>query len=353
MKVYRKVIGYILTGILTLSLAGCGNSGNNGNNQSSEVQATDNSKNSGLKTIRIGSPTADATQLVENAGLALKLGYIDEELEKAGYQAEYVGFGQGGTAINEALASGQLDVAFVGDVPEVIAKSNGIDVELFASLNSEAEMGIVAGNNSGISSVSDLKGKKVVAAYGTVTHVYLNNLLEANGLSIDDVEIINDIANGGTLVASGNADAVVSTGSGVWQISNSGVGTILTTSQGDASLSAQFFAIGRSSYLSENSEAAKAIIRALQRSKQLAESEPDTAYEMLATEDNPKELFEKIYPSEAGFERFEPKISEEQIERLNELSSFLSENEIAPTVIDAEKFVNNSYYDEAIKEIEQ
>ena len=64
-----------------------------------------------------------------------------------------------------------------------------------------------------------------------MTHVYLNNLLQANGLSLDDVEVINDIANGGTLVASGNADAVVSTGTGVWQMSNSGVGDILTTSQ--------------------------------------------------------------------------------------------------------------------------
>ena len=115
---------------------------------------------------------------------------------------------------------------------------------------------------------ADLKGKKVVAAYGTVTYVYLNNLLQANGLSLDDVEVINDIANGGTLVASGNADAVVSTGTGVWQMSHSGVGDILTTSQGDADLSSQFFAMGRTNYLKENKVAAEAIIQALQRAKE-------------------------------------------------------------------------------------
>ena len=196
MKKKSMILSAIL--VTVLAFTGCGNTQTNTSNTTSD---TDGSQQSNEKVIRIGSPTTDGTQLVENAGLAYKLGYLDEELEKVGYKAEYVGFAQGGTAINEAFASGQLDVAFVGDVPEIIAKSNGLEVELFANLNSEAEMGIVAGKNSGIKKPTDLKGKKVVAAYGTVTHVYLNNLLQANGLSLDDVEVINDIANGGTLVA--------------------------------------------------------------------------------------------------------------------------------------------------------
>ena len=99
--------------------------------------------------------------------------------------------------------------------------------------------------------------------------------MQANGLSLDDVEVINDIANGGTLVASGNADAVVSTGTGVWQMSHSGVGDILTTSQGDADLSSQFFAMGRTNYLKENKVAAEAIIQALQRAKEYMTQNPE------------------------------------------------------------------------------
>jgi sulfonate transport system substrate-binding protein len=239
-----------------------------------------------------------------------------------------------------SVEAGQLDVAFVGDVPEIIAKSNGLEVELFANLNSEAEMGIVAGKNSGIKKPTDLKGKKVVAAYGTVTHVYLNNLLQANGLSLDDVEVINDIANGGTLVASGNADAVVSTGTGVWQMSNSGVGDILTTSQGDAELSSQFFAMGRISYLKDNPDAAEAIIRALRKSKEYIEQNPEKAYEALATSDNPKE---------AGFDNLDPKIKEEQADRLNSIAKFLLGNGIISKDVDAKSAINNDYYEAASK----
>ena len=207
----------------------------------------------------------------------------------------------------------------------------------------------MAGKNSGIKKPTDLKGKKVVAAYGTVTHVYLNNLLQANGLSLDDVEVINDIANGGTLVASGNADAVVSTGTGVWQMSNSGVGDILTTSQGDAELSSQFFAMGRISYLKDNPDAAEAIIRALRKSKEYIEQNPEKAYETLATSDNPKELYEKIYPKELGFDNFGPQIKQEQIDRLNSLAEFLLGNGTISESVDAKSVINNDYYEAASK----
>ena len=145
MKKKNWIPGIMLAAVLALT--GCGGAAQANNadtGSSSDIQKSEE------KIIKIGSPTTDGTQLVENAGLAYKLGYLDEELEKAGYKAQYIGFAQGGTAINEAFASGQLDVAFVGDVPEIIAKSNGLEVELFANLNSEAEMGIVAGKNSGI-----------------------------------------------------------------------------------------------------------------------------------------------------------------------------------------------------------
>ena len=344
MKKKNWIPGIMLAAVLALT--GCGGAAQANN---ADTGSSSDTQKSEEKIIKIGSPTTDGTQLVENAGLAYRLGYLDEELEKAGYKAQYFGFAQGGTAINEAFASGQLDVAFVGDIPEIIAKSNGLEVELFANLNSEAEMGIVAGKNSGIKKPADLKGKKVVAAYGTVTYVYLNNLLQANGLSLDDVEVINDIANGGTLVASGNADAVVSTGTGVWQMSHSGVGDILTTSQGDADLSSQFFAMGRTNYLKENKVAAEAIIQALQRAKEYITQNPEKAYEALATSDNPKELYENIYPKESGFDNLDPQIKEEQAERMNSLAKFLLENGTISKDVDAKSAINNEYYEEAGK----
>lgn len=343
MKKIGKILALVLTAIIAVVNTGCASSGTSAD----EGTAADGE----LKTIRIGSPTADATQLVENAGLALKLGYIDEELEKAGYKAEYAGFGQGGTAINEALSSNQLDIAFVGDIPSMIAKSNGIDIQVVAALSVDSELGIVVGNNSGIESVSDLKGKKIVAAFGTVTYIYLINLLEANGLTIDDVEVINDIANGATLVASGDADAVVSSGLGLYSFRNNGIGTILTTSKEDPSLSTQYLVYGNTSYISSNSAAIEAIIKALIRSKEYAVNNPDGVYETLSTENASAELYAEIYPKELGFEKFEPYLTQVSKDKYNNAANILFESQVIASEVTADTLFTTEYLDKVYKEL--
>lgn len=344
MKKIKRILAAAAAVVIGVIGAGCGNSSNSSG-------SSGNTSGGELKAVRIGSPTADATQLVENAGLALNLGYIDEELEKVGYKAEYIGFGQGGTAVNEALSSSQIDLAFIGDIPPLIAKSNGLDIKVVSSLNSKAEMGIVAGNNSGISTVSDLKGKKVVAAFGTVTYVYLINLLEENGLSIDDVEVINDIANGATLVASGDADAVVSTGAGIYQFQNAGIGKVLASSRDNTDISAQFFLCGNTGYINDNSEAIKAIIKALIRSKDTANADPDAAYKVLESADKPASVVEQIYPREIGFDMFDPYLTKDAYEKLNKTSEILTDSKVITKEVKAEEIITTEYLDAVYKEL--
>ncbi|MFQ9515869.1 MAG: ABC transporter substrate-binding protein [Eubacterium sp.] len=348
MKKIKRILAVLLAVTLILGTAGCGNTKESNNTSDSEKTSSESGE---LKTIRIGSPTADATALNENAGLALNFGYLEEELKKAGYKAEYTGFGQGGTAVNEALASNQLDFGFVGDIPPIVAQSNGLNIQVVASLNTASELGIVVGNKSGIKSVSDLKGKKIVAGFGTVTYVYLVNLLKKNNMSIDDVEVINDIANGATLVASGDADAVISSGIGIYMFQNAGIGEILTSSREDSSLSAQYFAYGNTSFIKENSEAVKAIIRALVRSKEKANSDPDAAYKALATEERPAAVLEQAYPRDIGFDIFDPYLTKTSRDKYEATSQILFDNKIITSKVKAENIFNTEYLDEVYKEL--
>lgn len=304
----------------------------------------------GLKVINVGVPVSGTDLSIESITPAEASGILAEELEKAGYKLNAVGFGAGGTAVNEALASGQVDLAFMGDVPEVIAASNGVDVQAFASLNSASNLGILVGKNSGIKSVSDLKGKKVVIAFGTVIHKYLNDVLKANGMSLDDVELINDIANAGTLLASGDADAVVSTAVGLYSYQGGGIGDIIDISLGKPELAAQFFAVGRKDFLEANPEAAKAIIKALIRSKEWSKENLDKFYESFSSDSVPADLYKNVYPSDSGFDYFDPQITDESVKKLKELSTFLVDNGITTKEADIDSFVNTSYYNDAIKE---
>lgn len=341
MKKNKKAVYLFLMLFFSISLGGCG---------MGDSTHSDPAEGTELNVVRIGRPSAGTAAFIENAGLAEALGYIDEELEKVGYRAEYTNFGQGGTAINEALSSSQLDMAFLGDIPPLIAKSSGLNVEVIASLNSESEIGIVVGQDTEIKSVKDLKGKRIAAGFGTITYVYLVKLLQANNMKIDDVEMINDVANGGTLVASGDADAVVSSATGIYRFQETGIGRILTTSREDTSLSSQYFLYGDKDFIDSHGDVGKAIIRALLRSKDYATQNPEGAYKALETDTYSAQLFSQIYPREDGFDKFAPYLTKAAEKKFNEMSKILCENEIIPREVTAEELFNNQYNDDVYGE---
>ena len=68
-----------------------------------------------------------------------------------------------GPPIIEALTSGDLDVGFMGDQPAFSGISNGVDIQIISATSaSNKRHGLIARDDSGIESLADLKGKKVI-----------------------------------------------------------------------------------------------------------------------------------------------------------------------------------------------
>lgn len=116
------------------------------------------------------------------------------------YEVEWTSFNAGPAEV-EALFAGELDMGFIGPVPAISAyvKSGGEFVIVSGVANGGATL--VAGTDSGITSVSDLSGKKVaIPQLGNTQHLMLLNLLSQNSLSAT--------SSGGTVevVAAANAD---------------------------------------------------------------------------------------------------------------------------------------------------
>lgn len=122
-----------------------------------------------------------------------------------GLQVEEEFFDNGPT-INEAIASGDIDIAGVGGMPAVSgAVSNNSKVIAWME-DDESSVQIYARNDSDIVSAGkgnvdgypniygtaeNWKGKSVVCAMGTSSHYTLLAVLETMGLTQEDVEIIN------------------------------------------------------------------------------------------------------------------------------------------------------------------
>ena len=116
----------------------------------------------------------------------------EKKVEKAtGYDIKWVKFPSGADAI-KALASGSVKLGVAGSSPAASGISRGLDVELFYILDDiGAAEALVVRNGSGITSPSDLIGKKIGVPFVSTTHFHLLFALEQFGITSKEVEILN------------------------------------------------------------------------------------------------------------------------------------------------------------------
>jgi NitT/TauT family transport system substrate-binding protein len=109
----------------------------------------------------------------------------------------------------DAFAAGQLDAVAMTNGDALVTGSTGAqNVMILINDYSNGNDMVVAA--PGITSVKDLKGKKIGVEVGFVGHLLLLNALEKSGLSEADVELVNVPTNETPQVlASGQVDAIV------------------------------------------------------------------------------------------------------------------------------------------------
>jgi taurine transport system substrate-binding protein len=110
-------------------------------------------------------------------------------VKTTGYQIDFRRFNSG-AEIFAAIASGDVQIGYVGSSPFAAATSRGLDVRAFhlASISGTDEA-LVVRNGSGIEKLSDLKGKKLAAAPASTDHYQLLALIKSLGLSEKDVQV--------------------------------------------------------------------------------------------------------------------------------------------------------------------
>ncbi len=103
----------------------------------------------------------------------------------AGIKVELHEYNNGGDLMS-AMASGDLDVGYVGISPVVSSISKGVPVKIVAGAQNEGS-GLVS-HDSKITSIKDLKGKTIATpGEASIQNVLLKYDLKKNGLSASDV----------------------------------------------------------------------------------------------------------------------------------------------------------------------
>ena len=157
------------------------------------------------ETVRIGyQPTSSAIVLGKAKG------FYDQAFAKLGAKVQYDLFLSGPLAV-EAAAGDHVDLFNVGNIPPVIARSNGIDVKIIAkSAFNPATNAVLVAPTSFIQSIEDLKGKKVAVQVGSSVHYFLSQILAEKGMTLRDVQLVNlPGPDQGPALESGAVDAIV------------------------------------------------------------------------------------------------------------------------------------------------
>ena len=155
-----------------------------------------------LKTLMIGVATS---ALLAGAASAEKiiighfgnptpmqlLSTMDALEQETGWEIEWRKFAAG-TDVIAAMASGDVVLSELGSSPLAIAASQGVDLQLiaFSDVIGTAES-LIAHNDSGITSVADLKGKRIAVPVGSTAHFSLMGALQHEGIAETDVTIMN------------------------------------------------------------------------------------------------------------------------------------------------------------------
>ena len=208
---------------------------------------------------------------------------LQDALKEAGYDVEvtFTEF-ESGPPENEAFASNLQDIGVMGNVPAISGIAAGQQRSIIGiAYNGEQTEAVLVPEDSDIKSVSDLKGKKVGLVIGSIAQNYMNELLKANGLSLDDIELINlSTGEQQQALATGQVDAVATWEPTITKIEAAGAGKVLA--DGTGVFLGENPIVARTEYVEQNPEIVKIFLEQYQKAAEEIAANPETYAEKYA-----------------------------------------------------------------------
>ena len=134
------------------------------------------------KVVRIGFQKYGKLVLLKSKGT------LEEKLKAAGYKVVWTEF-PSGPPLLEALNVGAIDFGNTGEAPPIFAQAAGAPIQ-YVAYEPPAPKGeaILVPKDSKLTSVADLKGKKIALNKGSNVHYLLVKALEKAGLRYTDIQ---------------------------------------------------------------------------------------------------------------------------------------------------------------------
>jgi sulfonate transport system substrate-binding protein len=199
---------------------------------------------------------------------------FEEEFKKDGIKVTWTFLRGAGPATNELYANRLADFSLLGDLPSIIGKAGGLNTRILAATAIRGNTYLAVPADSPITSIKELKGKRVGVFKGTNIQLTVAKLLEANGLSEKDIRAMNmDTATSRAALITKDVDAVFG-GNDLLSLRDQGAAKIVYRSQGDPRYLRHCSWIGTDDFIKKYPEITKRVVKTLvQASKWMADQE--------------------------------------------------------------------------------
>jgi sulfonate transport system substrate-binding protein len=186
----RRRLARLAVLALPVAIAACGSGATTASNHSPSAAASgghstattiEAAAHTGGPALRVGDQAGTGAQaLLQAAGL----------LHSFKFPITFNDF-TSGPPILQAMSGGSLDIGNTGNAPPVFAAAGGARIKIVGALsNANSDVGLLVPKDSKITSVSQLKGRKIAVAQGSSADYHLLYVLKQAGLTAHDVQLV-------------------------------------------------------------------------------------------------------------------------------------------------------------------
>lgn len=202
-------------------------------------------------------------------------------LEKSGTKVTWV-FSAGSNKANESLRANAIDVNSTAGSAALQAKANGTPLQSISVYSKPEWTALVVAKDSPVTSVAELKGKKIAATKGTDAYFTLLQALQTAGLTAKDVEVTNlQHADGKTALERGDVDAWAGLDPYMAQTRQEQGSRLLYR---NANFQTYGVLNARADFIAQHPDRVQAVVNAYEQARVWALDHPNELAQLLATE---------------------------------------------------------------------
>ncbi|AGN17097.1 ABC transporter substrate-binding protein [Methanobrevibacter sp. AbM4] len=228
-------------------------------------------------TVKIGYLPSDHDS-------ALFVAQAQKQYEAQGINVETSSFNNGGDLMT-AMASGDIDVGYVGVTPALSSISKGIPVKIVSGAQMEGS-GILVSNKSSINSIADLKGKKVATpGEASIQYMLLEYALNKENVNISQVNPSSmKVAQMNDALKTGSLDAIVTYEPYASIAVSSGYGKLLENSSEIMPDHPCCVVVASDSFIKDHPKELKSILAIHENATKYIKEHPDEAAKLLPSD---------------------------------------------------------------------